>query len=380
MPPDEAQESAATGSTEATAAPAGGGIKSAAEVIEKVLSNDERPTRPDPAPGKPADKKPARRVEKLEAASAEKTVEAAPEPDAEASANQKARFHLQHGDVAKAIDAAFGDLKALSETLPDGVREALARKLGVSSAQWEKVRKYEQNAKRTIAAKENELRTVIGQLQEEFRPFHEARTLYKAGDYDAAFKAAFGEDAADYQRKIIGQRVGKNPEIEALKAQLEERDRKQAEREAAEERARAEAEETRQVHAYLDDTQAQCRASEDAAIRKYAERPAFIQRIYAIQKANYDAGSNTTIPLGTAAEMARDEILASLQQWSVDDTGAPSANAARASALPAKPPAAKAPARALKQSQAAEGTGQTRKLTDAEKKAHWARQMEQATD
>lgn len=368
MPPDEAQESAAPAA-----------LPSAAEVIEKVLAKDERPTRPDPEPAKPAAKeKSARRVEKLEAASAEKAAEVAPEPDTDASALEKARFHLKHGDVAKFIELAAGTLD--SKDMADGVREALARKLGVSSAQWEKVRKYAQGVKRSAAAREQELQTVVGRLTEEFRPFHDARQLYKAGDYDAAFKAAFGEDAADYQRKIIGQRVGKNPEIEALRAQIEERDRKQAEREAADLAAKEAAETQRYVFAYLNETQAQCRASEDAHIRKYGERPSFVQRIFAIQKTHYDQASNTTMPFSQAAEMARDEILSSLQQWSVDDAGAPPANAARASALPAKPPVAKAPARTLKQSQAADGNGSVVKLTDAQKKAHYARLMEQATD
>lgn len=371
MPPDESQESAAT----PAAAPS---LPSVSEAIEKVLSADERPTRPDPAP---AADKPGRRVEKLEAKSAEKAAEAPPEPDAGAAALEKARFHLKHGDVAKALDAAFGDLKGLGDAMPDGVREALARKLGVNSAQWEKIRKYEQGAKRAVAAREQELGTVMERLKTEFAPFHQARELYKSGDYDAAFKAAFGEDAADYQRKIITQRVGKNPEIEALKAELKERDRVQAEREQRQREEAEEADRTRQIHAYLDDTQKQCAASEDPAIRKYAARPAFIQRIYAIQKSSYDEASNTLMPLQQAAEMARDEILDSLQQWSVDEpTGASPANAARASAPPATPPAAKAPARALKQTQAAEATGTPQKLTDAQKKAKYARLMEQATD
>jgi len=383
--PDEAVATESTASTASVpVAPSpGGGIKTAAEVIAKV-------TAPEPAkPAKDAKGKfiaaakadESRRTEKLEAKAADKTAaETKPEPDADASAVAKARFHLQHGDVARALDAAFGDFKALGESLPDAVREALGRKLGVNSAQWEKIRKYEQGAKRAVAAREQELSGIVQQLKAEYAPFHEARKLYQAGDYDAAFKAAFGEDAADYQRKVISQRVGKNPEIEKLRAELEAERAERRQREQQAEQARDEAEERAAVMSYLRDIQTQLSESEDAAVRKYAERPAFINRVFAIQRENYSRETNTTIPLHVAAEAARDEILESIQQWRIEDeaAGAAPANAVRASALPAKPPAAKAPARALTQSRAAEATGKPRKETSAEVRERYQRMMEQS--
>ncbi len=379
MPDEDTSVSTETSaaSVAPAAEPAGGGIKDASAVIEKVLAKPEGA----PKAGEQAPKAdPERRVEKLEAKAAEKAVEAAPEPEADASVIAKARYHLQHGDVAKFIDTVIGDFKA--DGLADGVREALGRKLGVSSAQWEKIRRFEAEGKRKLAAREQELGSVVERLKAEYAPFHQARSLYEKGDYDAAFKAAFGEDATEYQRKIIGQRVGKNPEIEALKAELERRDRLQAEREAQAEQARAEAEQTRQVHEYLTGLQEQLGESDDPAIRKFAARPAFIQRIYALQRASYDPHSNTVLPLSAAAEQARDEILNSIKQWSIEDetTGAAPANAARASALPAKPPAPKGPARALKQSQAAEATGQPQKLSDKQVLEKYKLLMEQATD
>jgi hypothetical protein len=358
----------------APAEPSGGGIKTAAEVIEKVLSA------PEPKPGdkpaaKPSKPEPARRVEKLEAKSAEKAATEEAEPD-DAAILAKAHYHLKHGDIAKFIDVVAGDFKL--DGLADGVREALGRKLGVSSAQWEKLRKFEAGAKRQLQAREQELGSVVERLKAEYAPMAQARKLYQAQDYDAAFKAAFGEDAADYQRKIIGQRVGKNPEIEALKAELERRDRVQAEKEQAAEQQRAEQEQRQQVFNYLTDLQTQCAESPDLAIRKFAHRPAFIQRIYAIQKESYDERANTVLPLSHAAEMARDEILNSIKAWSVEDeeTGVPPANAARASALPVKPPVAKAPVRALKQSQAAEANGKPVKRTPAEVREYHQRLME----
>jgi hypothetical protein len=389
MPDDDTSVSTDTGAVPA-AAPApspakqsGGGIKSANEVIEKVLAAhpsdlDDGEDESDKPAEKAGEKKPrARRVENLEAKAVEKATVTDPEsPPDDAAILAKAHYHLKHGDIAKFIDVVAGDFKV--DGLADGVREALARKLGVSSAQWEKVRRFEAGAKRALAAREQELSGIVERLRSEYAPFHQARAAYESGDYDAAFKAAFGEDATEYQRKIIGQRVGKNPEVEKLRAELEQERAERRQREQAEAEARAEAEQTHAVHGYLSQLQEQCRESDDPAIRKFAERPAYIQRIYAIQRANYDERANTTMPLSQAAELARDEILNSIKQWSIEDeqTGAPPANAARASALPAKPPVVKAPARALKQSQAAEATGAPVKLTSEQVRERYQRMME----
>jgi len=383
MMADEAESVAAAPSA---AEPAGGGIKSASEVIEKVLAESKEPA----AEAKPALVKvkgkgePSRRVEALEAKSAEKAAAAAEvaEPDDAAGAVERARHYLAHGDLAKALDV-FGDLKALGEGMPDAVREALGRKLGVNSAQWEKLRKFEAGAKRAVAAKEQELHGVIARLQTEYAPLHQARKLYESGDYDGAFTAAFGEDAADYQRKLIGQRIGKNPEVEALRAELEAERAERKAREEAAEQSRAEAEQRAQIHDYLNETQRALGESDDPIVRKFASRPAFIQRVYQIQKSTYDARANTVMPMHIAAEHARDEILNSVKAWSIDDddpTGVIPANAARASVPPAKPPVAKAPARTLKQSQSADSNGKPAKMNSEQVRAYHQRLMEQAGD
>jgi len=381
-----ADESTAAGASDASSSssssePAGGGIKSAAEVIEKVLANakdDAGESAPAAAKASGKDKNaPGRRVEALEAKAVEKAAAVEAAPDDAAGALERARYHLQHGDLAKALDV-FGDLKSLGEGMPDAVREALGRKLGVNSAQWERLRKFEAGAKRAVAAREQELSGIVQRLQAEYKPFHEARAAYEAGDYDAAFRAAFGEDAADYQRKVIGQRVGKNPEVEKLRAELEAERSERRQREEQQEQARAESEQRQAVFDYLNDLQTQCSESDDPVVRKYAARPAYIQRIYQIQKQSYDVRANTVMPLSHAAEIARDEILNSLKEWRVDDeTGINPATTARASVPPAKPPAAKAPVRALKQSQAADTNGKPAKLSSEQVRAYHQRLMEQ---
>lgn len=357
-------EAPSAGNGAAAAESPGGGIKSAAEVIEKVLAKDAAA---EPGKGKPA--KESRRVEALEAKAAER----AELPEAPID---RARAYLQQGDVARALEV-FGDLKALGEGLPDAIREQLGQKLGVGSKKWVQFRQAEAASKRAIAAREQELSGIVHRLQEEYAPLHRARELYAAQDYDGAFREAFGEDAAEYNRKVIGQRVGKNPEVEKLRAELEAERQERRQREEAAEQARAEAEQRAAVHDYLNNLQAQCRESEDPTIRRFAQRPQFIQRIYQIQKQSYDARANTCAPLSYAAELARDEILQSLREWSGDDNaGVSPAIAARASAQPAKP-TGKPPARNLKQSQAAEANGKPAKLTSEQIRDYHQRLMEQ---
>lgn len=285
-----------------------------------------------------------------------------PEPDP-AAVRERARYHLQHGDVAKAIDAAFGDLEGIA--LPDAVREALGRKLGVKSEQWEKIRKHEQSVKRHYAAKEQELSGIVDGLKRTYGPLHEARASYQKGDYDAAFKQAFGEDAADFQRKLIGQRVAKNPEVEQLKVQLErERHERLADKQSLTD-AQAKAEEQQAVNAYVANLQEQLTQSDDPRVAKYAQRPRFVNRVFEIQAAAYDRDTNTTMPLSKAAEQARDEVLGLISEWE-PDTGASAGKADQASALPAIPERARARGRSLKHSQAAEATATPRKLSTQE--------------
>jgi len=383
MPGEEATESTAASTTVApVAAPSGGGIKTAAEVIAKVTA-PETPAKDAKgkfvAAAKPTE--PARRVEKLEAtAKPTEAPTAAPEPEDDASIIAKARFHLQHGNVAKFIDTVVGDMNA--EGIPDAVREALGRKLGVSSKQWEEIRKYEQGAKRKLAAREQELSGVVERLKAEYAPLHQARAAYEAGDYDAAFKAAFGEDAADYQRKIISQRVGKNPEIEKLRAELEERDKRIAAKEREQAEARAAAEQAEAQRAYMSEMQGQLVKSEDPEIAAYATKPQFIQRCFAVMQRVYQT-QGVEADLADVVEYVRANqvSVAEARSWAPAATaGAAPANAVRASAPPEKPPAAKAPARALKQSQAAEATGKPRKETSAEVRERYRRMMEQSDE
>lgn len=347
----------AAAATAATSSPAGDLDAAIAKAV--ALGGDDETTAPE-AVDKPADKpgkKAGRRIEALEA----KAVAAAAEPaEPDTGLREKARYHLQHADVAKAIDAAFGDLSGLGAGMADAVREALARKLGVGSKNWEQVRKFEARAKRELAAKEQHMVQVIDAVKRDYGPFHEARALYAAGDYEGAFKNAFGEDVTDFQRKAIGQRIGRDPEVERLKAELA-KDREERQRERAEyDRAVQERTDQAQIQEYQGQLQTELSASDDPAIARYASRPQFVAEVFEILRANYDPRTGATVPVRVAAEHVRDQVFANLQQWQLDHPG----QAKPAIAAPAK--AVVRPVRTLKQTGAAEATGMPVKLSSEE--------------
>jgi len=356
-----AQESTATATT--TAAPSAAqstpaGDLDAAIAKAVAIGNDgddeaEGEAKPE---GDKAAKKPARRVEALAA----KAVAATQEADPGELAREKARAHLQRADVAKAIDAAFGDLSSLAPGMADAIRETLAHKLGVGSKNWELVRKHEARAKRELAEKEQHIGRLVDAVKRDYAPFAQAKALYDKGDYDAAFKAAFGEDPTDFQRKIISQRVGRDPEVERLKAELQkDREERQREREQYEQ-AQRERSEQAQIDEYKGRLQNELSISEDPAIARYASRPQFVAEVFEILRANYNPATGATVPIHLAAEHVRDRVFANLKQWQLDHPGqAPSA-------AQLAPKSQARPMRTLKQTGAAEATGTPRKLTSEE--------------
>lgn len=332
-----------------------------AAIAKAVAMGDEAP---EGEAGEPEakGKKPGRRVEALAA----KAVAAKPAepPDAAPGLNEKALYHLRHGNVAKAIDAAFGDLSTLGQGLPDGVREALARSLGVGSKNWEQIRKYESRARRELVAKEQQVSQTVEAVKREYAPFHQARSLFEAGDYDGALAAAFGVDSVEYQRKMISQRVGRDPEVERLKAEIQ-RDREERARERQQwEQAQREQSEQAQIAEYQGRLQNELTTSDDPTIAHYAARPQFVQRVFDVLRANYDPHTNATVPVHVAAEHVRDQIQASVQQWQLSHPGQVPAKSVQAAAMPAKPPVR--PVRSLKQTGAAEATGAPVKLSSEE--------------
>jgi len=376
MPPETSAETPVA-QTAAPAAPVKN-IPSTSEVIERIVAAaakddaGEAVQPAEPAAAKPGAKADAKAKVKIELDKPKPDAKQEPEPEA---VREKARYHLQHGDVAKAIETAFGPLEGIA--LPDDVREALGRKLGVGSAKWEQLRRHEQSVKRQLAAKEQEVQTLVQRTLKEFEPFHLGRQAFEAGDLEGALKHAFGvKDLADFQRKVIAQSLDRNPEVEAVKAELERerQERKQFEQRLQQEREQAE--ENREIQAYVEQLGADLAASDDPKIAEYAKRPRFVQRVFEILRENYDPRTNTSVPVGHAAQAARDEVRALLSEW--EHTGGNSAQGVQAAALPEQPPRQRG--RNLKHTHAAEANSAPRQLTREERIKKYEKLMAEATD
>jgi len=374
MPPEIASETPVENAT-SVAVPAKT-IPNSSEVIERIVAAaaaDEASEAKAPATVETKAKGDAKAKAKVKIELDKPEAKQAPEPE---GARDKARYYLQHGDVAKAIDTAFGSLEGVA--IPDDVREALARKLGVDSRGWEKFRKHEQATKRALAAKEAEVSTLVQRTLKEFEPFHLGRQAFEAGDLEAAIQHAFGVDLNDFTRRVINGRTERNPEVEAVKAELERerQERRDFERRLHEERTQAEA--NREIQGFVAQLGTELADSEDQHVARYAQRPRFVQRVFEILQQNYDPRTNTTLPTHLAAEQARDEVLGLLSEW--DPSGGNPAQSVQAAAMPEQPPPAKARVRNLKQASAAEATASPRQLTREERIAKYTKLMSQATD
>lgn len=244
---------------------------------------------------------------KSEPAKAEPTeAEEAPEPEAPQRAGKTPRQLLDEGD----IDGAF--LEAFGKKPGD---------LNINSKRWsehhkavrkdrEKLQQQVEHANRQLYQERHNVQELLRAAREEVRPYQpfiEAKKLYDAGDIEGAIKTAFGDDATAFNKRLIRSAHGKNPEVEALKAELERdraerlREREEYQRQMA---ARQQAEQEQANMAWVTENLA---SVEDYDYAGAAKRPAFVRRVYEVLVQHYDADTNTTLPLNQAADIVRQE-------------------------------------------------------------------------
>jgi hypothetical protein len=251
-------------------------------------------------------------------------------PEPRATLQLKAKARLRHGDVDKAIRLAFGDLKPDEF---DQIRETLTRKLEPNSKRWAEFRRHEAETKRTLEQRLAQLRQSAETLERTHAPLVQARKAMKEGRRAEAFKLAFGEDINDFQRAALREELSADAgtarmqnELATLKRELEEikggkvQPQEDPQREAQEQRA-AESRGKDNIYKSL-------QQSEDADVRNFGRKAAFVNRVWEIRLQHFDAASRTTIPLQLAAEIARDETRAMLRSWSdeQEDPGSPAPN------------------------------------------------------
>lgn len=416
--PPKAKPKAKPETPAVAAAPAGGREASIAK-FAKAMNADaekegvavdapaaERRGKPGPKPGAKREPKPAAELEPetpapspkkpQPAAQAQPTSDDQPElddaetddaqddddsgtPEPRAQHQLKAKARLRHGDVDKALRIAFGDLKPEEF---EGAKEALAKKLGVSSKQWADFRRYASAEQGKAKQLEQNATQLSQRLRTEFEPMIQARKAFAAKDYPKAFELAFpGEDINTFQRKAIHQHLSKDPDKARLEQQIEElrgevsklKQPAQSQEQASPEQAQAAAlqREGNRTHEAL------TKQTDDPEIAHMARKTKFIHRVVELRGEHYDPQSRTTIPLLVAADMARTEIKQELEQWRYDPEA--SGEAAPISESPGQagnePVRTSHRARSPIPSQAAQAGGSTRSMSREERIKAFAARM-----
>lgn len=238
----------------------------------------------------------------------------APAPEAQAEAPEsEAQTEAEEPEAPRGLGSTLIEARKLfAEGDLDGALEkAFGKKsdaFRVNSAKWAEWRKANTAAQRQIAEREQRLEQGVRAVEQKFGALVKAKQAYDAGDYREALKLAFGTDAETFNKKLLSQFHGKNPEVEALRAELRARDeREEQARRQREEMGRSE--QQRQRDARNIEIIGQHLANhEDESIAELSKRPRFRSRVYQILSEHYDPASKTSIPLEQAAEMVKQEI------------------------------------------------------------------------
>jgi hypothetical protein len=375
--------------------------------VEVTAPEAERRAKPGPKPGTKRAAKPEAATETPAAEAAEPAAQANPKPKAEAAPAEteadggdgsevdedadtgkpeprgthqlKAKARLRHGDVDKAIKIAFGDLRPEEF---EGIREGLARKLGVSSKEWADFRRFQKDERAKSSQLHANATELSQRLQRDFEPMIQARKAYAAKDYTKALELVFpGENINELTRKAMHQHLSADPEKTRLAQQLDAMKTELAELKQGRQKPEQDDPRAQQLAALNREAQStfeKLSQSEDGELAHFAKQKPFIRRVVELRGEHYDPHTKTTIPLHVAADMARDEFKQRLEEWRYDPTA--SGAAAPSSESPGlagnEPVRTSAPrARSPIPSQAAQAGGSTRSLSRDERIRAFAARM-----
>ncbi len=189
---------------------------------------------------------------------------------------------------------------------------------GLTSKQWTAFRKDNEKAvarsekvKAEAAAAYQHVERVAAGLEQQFGRYRAAQTAYQAGDFDAAFQYAFGEDLNSFQQKAISRMANRDPEVARLRQELQARDARQAQM-AQQAQAQQEQQSIERERAdYIANLAKELTELDDPRIPRAAGRKDFVQRVFAAQAAHLVVrrdGSEATISTREAAELALAEL------------------------------------------------------------------------
>ncbi len=221
----------------------------------------------------------------------------APEPPAAAAAGSlgSARKLVREGNIAAALE-----LIGLHADKLEG-------------KQWGAFRQREkaaQEAEKKAEQMHQQLREIHGGLLRQYGAFEEAKKLYDAEDYDAAFNLIFRESPDDFQRKRIHGLATKtkDPEVIKLRKQLDAMvaEKQTEEQRRAEYQQRQAREQARTT--YRAELAEKLSEMDDPRFARVAQKPAFVQRVFDIQEQHWNERAQQTLDTIEAAELAWEEL------------------------------------------------------------------------
>lgn len=221
------------------------------------------------------------------------------------------------------VNVSPGTLGKARRLLAEGkVEEALELALGINldkveptTKQWKGVKRIAVQARQEAAEARAFAEQEVGQARHvvtTLKPFVDAAQAYLKGDFKTFLELSTGDTPEAFQRKLIGQ-LHETPKADpVLSARLErlEQERVQ-ERQAWQQeqlrlqQANAQMTYQQQVQAWKGGITAELKDSEYA---KVAEKPAFVEHVYALQAKHLNAKTRTTIDTLEAAAMVYEEL------------------------------------------------------------------------
>jgi hypothetical protein len=252
----------------------------------------------------------------------------ADEADARANANDPAKAEAEPESKPEPepvkVEPTPGTLGKARRLFNEGkIEEALELALGINldkieptTKQWRGVKRIAAEAraeaataKATADKEANEARQVLQQVM----PFVDGAQAYLKGDFATFLKLTTGDTPEQFQRKLVEQLHSAPAADPAVMRRIE-----QLEQERKAERAAWQAEQQRmqQENARLQYAQAQreyvAELTEELKavpqFAKVASKPAFLQRVVALQQEAYNHKTKTTIDTIEAAEMVWDDL------------------------------------------------------------------------
>lgn len=291
----------------------------------------------------------------------------------EADALALLRKSRDQGDTAgidRALKALLPDSKGLSEFNVDGKRYGEFRTV------VKRATKKLESREEAVTTRERNVATGLAQVEQLVQRYQPIETLLQKaqGDDVDAFvellEKATGKPLNETLKRHLDKKLGKpvDPELDAVKRELQSEKAARLERERQEAEARAQAERTTAIKSHLQFLNQQLSAHDDQRVRALVSTREGMRAIFEAQQAHYNPQTRQTISAAAAAKYVLEQKQKELEPWErvLKPQAAPAATPA-AAAYPKREPIDETPRiRALPSHGGASASGGSQRLSDAE--------------